>query len=371
MTTFFFRRSVEKAFQLDDSPSDLSLNLNVPLQSNPPHITSVVDDVMYIVSKVLQRSLATCQRSVIAGVVPTVARVLGSDFVGMIQRKMRDENFPRAVVPGGQPPEDKVIAFLVLINNLDISTDYVKRIVNSRVDTSGNAVALHEGDSPAVALSDSFPFGNDASFVRETLLSLQHSFEQKTTELAGDGLQVTFSQVIKPRIRPIIADAFRDVDYLSTEEDRAERARFRDDEIGDATDEEYVKTQFTHGWDNLMKPVKRILSDRNYDKLLTLTVNYLSSKVLEKRIWAYQGRVNELGAVRLERDIAGIASAVVRGGRYGLRNAFSRCIQICLVMNMEEDEWEEAKGGERDGESSIVWVLDPDERNRARSMIRN
>jgi hypothetical protein len=327
---------------------------------------------MYIVSKVLQRSLATFQRAVIAGVVPTIARVLGSDFVGMIQRKMRDENFPRPVVQGGQPPEEKVIAFLVLINNLDVSTDYVKRIVNSRVDTSGHAVALNEGDGPASALSDSFPFDNDAKFVRETLLSLQHSFEQKTIELAGDGLQVTFSQVIKPRMRPLIADAFRDVDYLSTEEDLAERARLREEEMGgDTPDEEYVKTQFTHGWDNLMKPVKRILSDRNYDKLLTLTVNYLSAKILEKRIWAYQGRVNELGAVRLERDIAGIASAIVRGGRYGLRDAFSRCIQICLVMNMEDDEWEEVRDSEGDGESGITWVLDLDERNRARSMIRS
>ncbi len=54
MTTFFFRRSVEKAFQLDDQPPELSLNPHKPLKSNPPHVTSAIEDIMYIVNKVLQ-----------------------------------------------------------------------------------------------------------------------------------------------------------------------------------------------------------------------------------------------------------------------------------------------------------------------------
>jgi hypothetical protein len=101
MTTFFFRRSVEKAFQLDESPSELTLNPSKPLGSNPPFITSAVDDVMYIVNQVLQRTLATSQRAIIASVEPTITRVLGGDFIGMIQRKMRDESFPTPVIQGG------------------------------------------------------------------------------------------------------------------------------------------------------------------------------------------------------------------------------------------------------------------------------
>ncbi|TVY36414.1 Conserved oligomeric Golgi complex subunit [Lachnellula subtilissima] len=42
MTTFFFRRSVEKAFQLDESPAGLSLNLSKPIDGNPPFIISPV-----------------------------------------------------------------------------------------------------------------------------------------------------------------------------------------------------------------------------------------------------------------------------------------------------------------------------------------
>ena len=101
MTTFFFRRSVEKAFQLDESPAGLSLSMSKSLDGNPPYIITPVDDVMYIVNNVLQRSLSTAQRDVIASVVPTISRVLGSDFVGMVQRKMRDESYPKAAIQGG------------------------------------------------------------------------------------------------------------------------------------------------------------------------------------------------------------------------------------------------------------------------------
>ena len=379
MTTFFFRRSVEKAFQLDEAPSDLSLNLNKPIESNSPYITSAVDDVMYIVDKVLQRSLATSQRSVVAGVVPTVGRVLGSDFVGMIQRKMRDESYPKAVIQGGLPPEDKIVAFLVLINNLDVATEYIARIVSGRVDASTGTTAAGEDDQPAAPLADLYPFEHDAVFVTTALRSLHHSFEGKTTELIADGLYVAFDRVIKPRLRPILADAFRDVDYQLTEEELAQQQLLHGTDGGSGGDVgaasvDAVAQRFQQGWEGLMQPLRRLLTERSYGKLLATTTAYLAGKVLEKRLWGYHGRVGELGAVRLERDVAGVVGAVVRGGRYGLRDAFLRCSQICLVMNMEEDEWEELAGragaGEADAAAADVqWRLSADERRRARAMV--
>ncbi|KAH0565777.1 hypothetical protein GP486_000822 [Trichoglossum hirsutum] len=371
MTTFFFRRSVEKSFQLDEPPADLSLG-GSSSQSNPPYITSAVDDVMYIVNKVLQRSLATSQCAVVSNVIPTVGRVLGSDFVGMIQRKMRDECYPKAAVQGAPPPEDKIVAFLVLINNLDVATDYTRRIVQSRLESASSAGPTNEEGGPSVPLAELFPFENDAVFVENALKTMESSFAGKTSELIGDGIQVAFNQIIKPRLRPILTEAFRDIDYLLREEDLAERSRNSDDD-GDrdtAVDEDIVKRRFEQGWDNLIKPLNRILTERNFDKLLSTTASYLS-RVLEKRIWAYYGRVNELGAVRLERDIAGVVGTVIRGGRYGIREVFMKCTQICLVMNMEEDEWDELKAPSEGGEGEIHWKLSADEKNRARAMVRD
>lgn len=373
ITTFFFRRSVEKAFQLDEQPSDLSLNPKQTLPSNPPYITSAVDDVMYIVNQVVERSLVTSQKDVISSVIPTLARVLGSDFIGMIQRKMRDESYPKVTVQGAPPGEQTIISFLILINNLDVATDYVKRIVQSRVETEPVAVSAKGGQNVSSrSLTALFPLNHDAVIVGNALKSLQNSFEAKTSELISDGIFVAFKNVMKPRLRPILADAFREVDYQMSQEELEEM--HRDVEIDDengSQPEKAVQYHFQRGWEILTKPVMRLLTERNYERLLATIISYLG-EVLEKRIWSYYARLDDLGAVRLERDIASIVSIVVSGGRYGLRDAFARCTQICLVMNMENDEWEAMQAASTAGaeEEGVEWKIDGEERMRARAMVR-
>ena len=371
MSTFYFRRSVEKAFQIDEQPPDLSLNLNKPISSNTPYITSAIDDVMYIVNQTVQRSLATSQRDIVGNVVPTIARVLSSDFVGMIQRKMRDESYPKAAVQGGLPPEHIIVAFLVLINNLDVATDYVKRIVQSRLESLSNTSTAKDDGTSSNALQDMYPFGHDAVFIADKLKSLQSSFEDKTSELNSDGIYVVFKNVMKPRLRPILADSFRDIDYSITKEDLEELTEEIDlDTDGNIPVGDTVIRKFQQGWEALTKPIARILTSPNFDRLLNVIMSYLG-EVLEKRIWSYYGRINSFGAARLERDIASIVNLVVRGGRYALRDSFTRCTQICLVMNMEDDEWEELQSVGRGVDEAVDWKIDYEERNRAKTMIRN
>ena len=372
MTTFFFRRSVEKAFQLDEQPSDLSLNPKQSIPSNPPYITSAVDDVMYIVNQVVERSLATSQKAVVASVIPTLARVLGSDFIGMVQRKMRDESYPKATIQGAPPPEQTIIAFLVLMNNLDVATDYVKRIVQSRVDLNPvPGSANGNGHTSPGSLATLYPLDHDVIIVPNLLKSLQNSFESKTSELINDGMVVMFKNVMKPRLRPILADAFRDVDYQMTQQELEDLSREVEADDGGISPDNAVQYHFQKGWDILTRPVTRILTDRNYERLLSTIISYLS-EVLEKRIWSYYERLDDLGAVRLERDIASIVSIVVQGRRYGLRDAFARCTQVCLVMNMETDEWDELEASSLDAtEDGIDWKIDYEERTRARAMVRS
>lgn len=373
MTTFFFRRSVEKAFQLDEQPAEISLNFKQALPSNPPYITSAVDDVMYIVNQVVERSLATSQQAVISSIIPTIARVLGSDFIGMIQRKMRDESYPKVTAQGAPPGEQTIISFLVLINNLDVAADYVKRIVQSWVETASAPASTNGGrNASSRSLAALFPLDHDATIVGNALTSLQNSFEGKTSELISDGIFVVFKNVMKPRLRPILADAFRDVDYQMTQEELEEM--HRDGEIADrngSLPDNAVQYQFQRGWDILTKPVMRLSTERNYQRLLATIISYLG-EVLEKRIWSYYGRLDDLGALRLERDIASIVSTVVSGGRYGLRDAFARCTQICLVMNMENDEWEELQAASSLGVGleGMEWEINGEERVRARAMVR-
>ncbi|THV92462.1 hypothetical protein D6D26_08535 [Aureobasidium pullulans] len=359
MSTFFFRRSVEKAFQMDEPPFDLTLNPNKPLGSNAPFITSAVDDVMYIVNQVLQRTLATSQRSVVASVMPSVSRVLTGDFFGMIQRKMRDESYPKAAIQGALPPESIIISFLVLINNLDISTDYLRRIVNSNL---GKLDPNNQGQQQQHAtIPDLFPFAHDAVFVETTLTSILTTFSSKTSDLITEAVEVVLKQVMRPRLRPVFVETFRDVEYLLDADDA-------DSQTVDT--DAMVPQRFERGWMQFTLPIKRILTPHTYDLLISTTISYLA-RALEKRIWSYYGRVNELGAAKLERDISGIVNAAVKGGKYALRDAFVRCTEMTLILNMEEDEWEEIRGlgVEEQREQGMEWHLDASERARTRGII--
>ncbi|KHJ35848.1 putative cog4 transporter [Erysiphe necator] len=367
MTTFFFRRSVEKAFQLDEPPSGLSLDVSKSLDCNPPFIISAVDDVMYIVSTVLQRSLTTSQIDVISSVVPTIGRVLGSDFIGMIQRKMRDESYPKPIIQGGLPPEEKVVAFIVLINSLEVANDYVNRIIISRLKPSDTTVQNN-------SIKEFFPFNDDFKIVTNMLENLNAAFASKVTELHSDGLHVMFNQVIKPRFRPTLTDAFRDTDYQLTEDELAEIAHEEGTDLSSI--QELVINSFEHNWEAIMKPIQRIMNHKSFIQLLEQTADYFA-RILEKRIWSYAGKMNTYGAQRMEKDFSGIIRVVTKGNRYGVRSSFSRVSQICMLANMEEEEWEainnlselvDPDGGEV--EDKMVWVLSENERQKARNLVK-
>ncbi|TEA19353.1 Calcium-transporting ATPase 1 [Colletotrichum sidae] len=365
MMTFFFRRSVEKSFQLDEWPTGLSLSMNKQVDSNTPFIISAVDDVMYVVSAVIQKSISTSQRDVVTSVIPTVQRVLTSDFVGMVQRKMRDESYPKPIVQGGFPPEDKIIQFIVLINSLDTANEYLSRIVNSKVG-SANDAAPANGEAHEPSLKDAFPFDKDVTLAASALKTLHNAFTSKTTELLNEGIQVLFKQVIQPRLRPVLTEAFRDADYSLTEEDLAEIAEQNEEDEEDMLDQ--VSRRFEHGWDQLMKPVARLMTSHTFTTMHDLTARYLS-RYLERRVW--EARANAYGVIRMERDFSSIVSTVSKGN-YGVRELFARVSQILMVANMEEEEWEEVSAaaaenpdGDDDG---MIWVITEDERRKARQL---
>ena len=128
-----------------------------------------------------------------------------------------------------------------------------------------------------------------------------------------------------------------------------------------------VARRFRLGWDALTRPIARIMTPATFDKLLTTIVVYLG-KMLEKRLWGYYGRVNEHGAVRLERDVNNIINVVVQGRRYGFREAFVKCSQICMIMNMDDEEWEEMQQ-QQGQEIDVADKLTADERVRARAIV--
>lgn len=353
MTTFFFRRSVEKAFQLDEQPSDLSLQPQKPIHSTPPHVSSAIEDIMYIINRVLQQTLATSQVAVIKSVIPTLARVMSADFLGMEQRKMRDEHYPRPVVQGGLPPEHTIVSFIVLINNIDVAQDFVTQVVNTRLDPASQP-----------SIYELLPLETEVTTATTILRSFSTTYHDKTAELLHESINVVFTNVIKPRLRPILAETFRDIEYKLSPDDLLSLVHeLGHDDLASYQDE--VRRRFSLGWDALIRPIKRLMTESTWDTLFTTTTTHIS-RLLEKRLWTYTGRVNQAGAGRLEHDINAIIKVITTGQKYKAREAFVRCLQICMVLSMDREEWEEVERG--DG-GEIADRLKGEERRRVRLML--
>lgn len=67
----------------------------------------------------------------------------------------------------------------------------------------------------------------------------------------------------------------------------------------------------------------------------------------------------------MERDFTSIVSVITRGD-YKTQELFARVTQILMVANMEDEEWEEFL----EAEVRMQWVLNDDERRRARNLLR-
>jgi hypothetical protein len=361
MTTFFFYRSVEKAFQIDEHPSGLSLNLNKPIDASPPFTILAIDDIFFVVNVMIQKSLATSQKEIVAHVIAIIGRVLGSDFVGMIRHKMRDETYPKPLVQGGLPSEDKIILFIILINSLDMAKEYLARIVSTNL---GVGVGVENSLTKSTPIRDAFPVTKDASFIADSLSDLLRLFTIKTTELLNEGLQTLFNNAVKVKLRRVVSDTFRDADYSLTKEKLANLAV---DDDGDKDTSDQVTRTFEHGWDQLMRPIARIMTAKMFAVLLDTTARYLTN-LLEKRIWSYARRMSAFGAVRMERDFSNIANAAA-GGDYSVREVFARVSQMLMVVNMDHEEWHEANN-ESGGDHGISWVLTEEEKARARALVR-
>lgn len=369
--TFYLLRSVEKAFQLDEQPSGLVLKYDRPFAplSEPPYISSVVDDLMYVVDKALRQAITTGQLAVVMNTVSTMSRVMGSEFIGMIQRKMRDEHYPRPI-SNGAPAESTVIAFLVLINNLDMATEYVQRLV---------ATQFEEKFDGLDQFAHVFPIEADANSARRNLRAFATSFEAKATELINDGLVIVHNNVIKNHLRVILFDAFADADYRPLSTDDAYLHDEDDVSNGEVTALVSVARRFESDWMKLMFPLSRVLTPRSLDLLLETSLTALS-RLLEKRIWGCHGRVNSLGSVRLERDVRRVVKiAISLGGRrwarshsLGFERIFDRCIEIVRIMALEEEEWVALKRDENETgltDEKEEKILTMDEKQRARAAV--
>ncbi|KAF5644183.1 conserved oligomeric golgi complex component 4 [Fusarium tjaetaba] len=339
--TFLFRRSVERAFEIDTTPSGLSLSK--PHDGSPPFILQAVDDIIYVVDNLIQHVISTGNRELAVSVMLAISRVLESDFIGIIHRRMRDECYPKPPAQGGFPPEEKVLSFMILMNTLDLAKEYIERIASSRGYVS-ETQRVGVATASTQTLRDSFPFLRDAD------------------SLLNDGIRALFDELLWPSTRLVLTTSFQDAVYDMSEGESL------DEEDVDRDTMEQVPARFEGEWLALTRPLKRIMTPRTYAALMSLTANKLAT-VLEKRAWSFSGRVTALGSLRLESDFSGIISVITKDN-YALREPFTRLQEILALANMEDDEWDELESRYNSSGQRRSRFLSDEEMAKARKIVR-
>ncbi|WWD17778.1 hypothetical protein CI109_102219 [Kwoniella shandongensis] len=299
---WFLRMSIEKAHRLDS-----------PDTSSKPHLSSILDDTFYLLKLVLHRLLSCGSLATLNSMRHRIAEVIERDYTGVIKKKM--DSVYAGYTTSGQDrgadkdkrEKDQREAFIIHLNDLDVSADYMERLLDEIF-----------GSLPQVFLE------SEIKLVRDELESLRE-ISNRFRSACKTGIEQLFNQLTKPRLRGLLDDCYKDVTYLLDEESFAE-----------AEETDLVRKRFIRSWEGLVDGYRESLTDHNYQSFFNMTVEALV-RPWEKMILGM--RFTELGAIRYDRDVRAIANYLSSQTSFGgARDKFTRLQQIGTILNLDADE---------------------------------
>ncbi|SCV74096.1 BQ2448_6528 [Microbotryum intermedium] len=383
LSIWYLRSSIEKAQQMDE------LDLN-----SSPYLSSSLDDTFYILKKTLYRLLSTNHIETVVGMAKEIRTIVDRD-VGEVWKFKMDGAFKevnssssamavgnvivRGVhvnVPGGRAREEEKerkeaaarsvfivrlrLLFITYLNNLDTASEYTLRMIDEMLageafESSFFVEAELERAKVAFlgvrSLDERFKgvlrVRSQSSLQRQATLQLTPSFSSDPQS----GLDTLFNQLSRPRLRPLLADVYKDISYVLNEDTFAE-AEYRDD----------VRKRFVKGWEALLAGYRQSMTPANYNLFFAHSISVLV------RPWESLMRslnFTELGALKFDKDLRSIQSYLSNQAPFSsamMRESFSRLNQIAMVLTMEsEEEADEVLNaiGNRltKGEVRSVWSL--------------
>ncbi|KAF8270411.1 COG4-domain-containing protein [Lactarius quietus] len=281
--------------------------LSTPDATLSPIMTTTPDDAFYIFKVVLSRLLSTGAPRVVERTSGALRSVIENDYAGTIRRKMDDVYRNAGVGRGEKVERESRAAFIILLNDLDVSASHMDRLVK---DLLG---------APVIPQSFSV---EEVDAARASISSFS-SIVPKFQSILRVGVEQLFNQLLRPKLRTFLTDVYKDVSYV-LDEDAYTAAEYQD----------VVRKRFVKAWEGLVDGYKDSLTENNYRLFFGLALDVLI-RPWEKLVSSQ--RYNELGAVRFDRDL----------------RAFVRLQQIATLLNLDQEEdVDEFYNG-----SGITWKL--------------
>ncbi|KAG0095611.1 Golgi transport complex subunit 4 [Podila epicladia] len=302
---FFLRRSVDKAMAIDEYDFG-------------SQTSSCVDDVFYIIKKTISRAVYTSNVDCLAAMINFVQRTLEMDYIAFFKKSMQ-------TITLGADTRDPPLKYMVLLNNINISDDYLGKLTAEIEQDCANITSLSE----------------HALEKAKTVLSGLGASSNTFRQILNSGIEQLFGQTVNQKLRALLLDSYKDIKYVVSDEEYAEQE----------ASNRFVH-RFMSGFDTMIEPYKSTLTEDNYNQVIARAVTSLT-RTWEKII--FQTRFNKMGAIRFDKDLRAVGFYLVSLTSFPLRDKLTRLNQQAMLLDLEELEDIYEIWGNNAG--SITWRL--------------
>ncbi|KIK63178.1 hypothetical protein GYMLUDRAFT_95807 [Collybiopsis luxurians FD-317 M1] len=307
---------------------DKAHRLSQPDTTQAVTTTTTPDDVFYILKIVLTRLISTGSLIAVDRMIEQLRQILDKDYAGALKKKMddvyRSAGTPGQTVRGEKADRENRLSFAVILNDLDLSSSHLERLIReiSNIEAIARYFLISE-----------------QSAVKDHIASLS-SLVTKFRSLSRVGIEQSFNQLMRPKLRTFITEIYKDVSYV-----------LDDDAYSNAEYHDVVRKRFIKSWDALMDDYKDSFTDANFRLLFGLMLDAIL-RPWERYMMSF--KFTELGAIRFDRDLRSINTYLASQTAFGDgREKFVRLQQMSTLLNLDsEEDVDEFYNG-----SGITWKL--------------
>lgn len=272
---------------------------------NPPVSNTSAERCLCTVSlrsNAVKTGLPMCTCAMINHIGMAVSETFKKHLSESLQAGLRSRiDLSRLLSNRSTEPEQQKISSLVVLNNLDLSVDFLGRLVSDLSSDIKRAFgASHEAHKIESAVHDLAATANE---LRQVL---------------AVGIDQLVAANVASKIKSLVDGM--EVSYELTQQDI------------DAFDKQSAAmTTIIAGIGSMLEEFKGALSRNNHDAFVG-SLAVCVAKVLEGRIF-HQG-FNALGAIQFDRDIRSLSAFLSANTSWSVRDRFARLQQLCTVLNL-------------------------------------
>eukprot|EP00794_Sanderia_malayensis_P019155 gene19155-21075_t len=328
MEEYFMREMTLKAVSMDLTEGD-------------SQISSMVDDVFFIIQKSLMRTVSTSNMDAICAMVNNASSLILSDYKETLRTRIKG-GYPSSSLDISGMLQGKLQSasqnqdtatlrrnFLVALNNIEVSTDNLQKLKN---------IIKFECDKLFSKI------GNTGKEKVESCLSDMTSCTQALKDLLQQGISQLSTNGVLPKLNTSI-DGFSSISHTLSEDD------FSLYEV----DDPFVQN-FIAALEKALSSIKVSLTTSNYEIVVSQVCTAIAAR-LEKSVMKCS--FNRLGGLQFDKELRALVSYLTNTTEWTVRDKFARLTQVATILNLEKvselmDYWGSNSG-------PMTWRLTPAE----------